>query len=145
MLKENIDRFILEAMKSHDEKRVATLRLIKTKFMEFSTAKNAKPLDATAEIGILKKMASERKESISIYSENNRQDLVEKEQSELEVIEEFLPAEVTEEQIRECINEIANSGLTLEKKNMGLFMKQINVKYPMVDGKIASSMLNSMF
>lgn len=144
-----IDQLIKQSMvkgnDKRDENRTATLRLIKAKYLEFLTAKNAKPLDDAAEINILKKMADERKESIKIYEENNRTDLADKEKAELAIIKEFLPAEVTEDQIKEAINEVIISGVTLERKNMGMFMKQIKQKYPMADGKVVSTMLNQMF
>jgi len=144
-----IDRLIKQSMvkdnDKRDENRTATLRLIKAKYLEFLTSKNAKPLDDAAEINILKKMADERKESIKIYEENNRTDLADKEKIELAIIKEFLPAEVTEDQIKEAINEVVISGVTLERKNMGVFMKQIKQKYPMADGKVVSTMLNQMF
>lgn len=144
-----IDQLIKQSMvkdnDKRDENRTATLRLIKAKYLEFLTAKNAKPLDDAAEINILKKMADERKESIKIYEENNRADLADKEKVELAIIKEFLPAEVTEDQIKEAINEVVISGVTLERKNMGVFMKQIKQKYPMADGKVVSTMLNQMF
>lgn len=144
-----IDQLIKQSMvkgnDKRDENRTATLRLIKSKYLEFLTAKNAKPLDDAAEINILKKMADERKESIKIYEENNRIDLADKEKAELAIIKEFLPAEVTEDQIKEAINEVVISGVALERKNMGVFMKQIKQKYPMADGKVVSTMLNQMF
>lgn len=144
-----IDQLIKQSMvkdnDKRDENRTATLRLIKAKYLEFLTAKNAKPLDDAAEINILKKMADERKESIKIYEENNRTDLADKEKVELAIIKEFLPADVTEDQIKEAINEVVISGVTLERKNMGVFMKQIKQKYPMADGKVVSTMLNQMF
>ena len=144
-----IDQLIKQSMvkgnDKRDENRTATLRLIKAKYLEFLTAKNAKPLDEAAEINILKKMADERKESIKIYEENNRVDLADKEKAELAIIKEFLPAEVTEDQIKEAINEVVISGVALERKNMGVFMKQIKQKYPMADGKVVSTMLNQMF
>lgn len=144
-----IDQLIKQSMvkgnDKRDENRTATLRLIKAKYLEFLTAKNAKPLDDAAEINILKKMADERKESIKIYEENNRVDLADKEKAELAIIKEFLPAEVTEDQIKEAINEVVISGVALERKNMGVFMKQIKQKYPMADGKVVSTMLNQMF
>ena len=85
-----IDQLIKKSMvmgnDKRDENRTATLRLIKAKYLEFLTAKNAKPLDDAAEINIIKKMADERKESIKIYEENNRVDLADKEKAELAII-----------------------------------------------------------
>ena len=70
---ERMDKLIAEAMKNKEMNKVATLRLVKTKMLEFVTAKNAKPLDEAAEMQILKKMATERKESIKIYEDAGRE------------------------------------------------------------------------
>lgn len=140
---EKIDKLILEAMKAHNTERVATLRLIKTKMLEFVTAKNAKPLDEAAEMQILKKMATERKESIKIYEDAGRAELAEKEKIELDIISEFLPKETTDEEINAKIDELINSGKVLEQKTMGLFIKEIKATYPGADGSKVAQLVKS--
>lgn len=140
---EKIDKLIAEAMKNKEMNKVATLRLIKTKMLEFVTAKNAKPLDEAAELQILKKMATERKESIKIYEENGRPELAEKEKNELAVISEFLPKETTDEEINAKIDELINNGKILEQKTMGLFIKEIKTAYPGADGSKVAQLVKS--
>lgn len=140
---EKIDKLIAEAMKNKETNKVATLRLIKTKMLEFVTAKNAKPLDEAAELQILKKMATERKESIKIYEDNGRPELAEKEKNELAVISEFLPKETTDEEINAKIDELINNGKILEQKTMGLFIKEIKTAYPGADGSKVAQLVKS--
>ena len=149
---ERMDKLIAEAMKSKQTERVATLRLIKAKYMAYLTQEpkadkngNKIPfvLDEAAELNILKKMADERKESIKIYEENNRTDLADKEKAELDVIKEFLPKETTDEEINAKIDELINGGKVLEQKTMGLFIKEIKAAYPVADGSKVAQLVKA--
>lgn len=139
MIYENIDKLIAKAMHDHDVDRLSTLRLIKTKFLEYKTSKGAKPIDENIEFSILKKMVDQRTESIMIYNDNNRADLAEKELKELTIIKEFLPKEVTIEEVEKSFNNVLNEGIEPIKKNMGIFIKKIKEELPFADGKMVSS------
>ena len=139
MVYENIDKFIAEAMKNHDNIRLSTLRLIKTKFLEYKTSKGAKPIDEAMEITLLRKMVAERKDAIGLYIAAGRNELAEKENNEMKIIQEFLPAEVTPEQIKEAFNAVLSTGIEPIKKNMGLFIRGIKEKLPTADGKSVST------
>lgn len=139
MLYENIDKLIAEAMKNHDNIRLSTLRLIKTKFLEYKTSKGAKPIDEAMEITLLRKMVAERKDAIGLYIAAGRNELADKENNEMKIIQEFLPAEVTPEQIREAFNAVLGTGIEPIKKNMGLFIRGIKEKLPTADGKSVST------
>jgi len=143
MIYNNIDKLIAEAMKSHDEVRLQTLRLIKTKFLEYKTSKGAKPIDENIEINLLRKMVTERMDSIAIYLSANRKELAEKERNEVNIIKEFLPAEVTEDQIKMVFKKILNQGVEPVKKNMGIFIKGIKAELPTADGKVVSTFVSS--
>ena len=139
-----IDSLIKESMVAKNIERTATLRLIKTKYLEFLTAKNAKPLDDVAEMSILKKMAAERRDSIKIYEENGRQDLADKEKAELNVIEEFLPKEPTEADILSKLdNIIVGDKIDPVMKNMGMLIKKVKEAFPVADGKKVSDLVKS--
>ena len=139
-----IDELIGKALKEKDEVRLSVLRSIKAEFLKYKTAKNAKPLDDTAEIQILKKMVSQREESISMFESGGRKDLVEKETKELNILKEFLPAEVTQAEIEEVIekwmkeNNIENK---IPKKSMGVVIKYVKSSLPMADGKLTSEIV----
>lgn len=137
-----IDSLIKESMVAKTTERTATLRLIKTKYLEFLTAKNAKPLDDVAEMSILKKMAAERRDSIKIYEENCRQDLADKEKAELNVIEEFLPKEPTEAEILGKLDDIiVGDKIDPVMKNMGMLIKKVKEAFPAADGSKVSKIV----
>ena len=142
MLNEQIDNLIKEAMLEKDALRTNVLRAIKAKFLEFKTAKNAKPLDEIAECSILNKMVKDREESAMLYSTNGRDDLAEAELAEVNVLIEFLPRPVTEEELTNAINKVIT---TIEpiKKNMGLIIKEVKAKYPQADGKILAKLVQN--
>ena len=129
-------------MLEKDALRTNVLRAIKAKFLEFKTAKNAKPLDEAAEISILNKMVKDREESAMLYSKNKRDDLAEAELAEVNVLIEFLPKPVTEEELNNAITEIITN-IEPIKKNMGLIIKEVKVKYPQADGKVLAKLVQS--
>jgi len=143
MIYNSIDKLIAEAMKEHDNIRLSTLRLIKTKFLEYKTSKGAKPIDENIEITILRKMVNERKDSIEQYTAAGRPELAEKERKEMEIISEFLPAPITEENILEKFNSLLEEGIEPIRKNMGIFIKRIKDSYPTADGKMVSTIVSS--
>ena len=144
MLNNQIDQLIKEAMLEKDALRTNVLRAIKAKFLEFKTAKNAKPLDEVAEISILNKMIKDRNESATLYLESNRLDLAQEELEEAKIIGEFVPPAVTEEELKGCINLIITNEVEPIKKNMGLIIKKVKEKYPQSDGKIISKLVQNV-
>ena len=143
MIYENIDKLIAEAMKNHDNVRLSTLRLVKTKFLEYKTSKGAKPIDNLIEITILKKMVAEREDSYNIYTEAGRTELAEKELNEMNIIKEFLPEDISQDKIVEAFESILLTGVEPIRKNMGIFIKNIKEKYPTADGKLVSTVVSS--
>ena len=137
----NFDEKIKEALKRGDRSACETYRLIKAKVLEFKTQKNAPIYDNAAEISLLKKMAKEREESIKIYTENNRKDLAGKEISELDIISSLLPVAPKEEDIVSYVNEHYPNGI--EKKSMGLAIKEIKSMFVGVDGSVVANSVKS--
>ena len=135
---EKIDKLILEATKNQERDRVNILRLIKSRYMEFLTAKNAKPLDDIAEMQILKKMADEHKESIANY-----QEALDRKTAELNILNEFLPKEPTDEEIKAKIEAHIELGIEPIMKNMGMLIKKIKEAFPAADGKKVSDLVKS--
>lgn len=135
MIQEKLNELIREAMKSGDKIRLETLRAIKTAEMEYRTAKNAKPLDDTAEVGILRKMISQREDAAAEYVRGGREDLAEKELLEVKVIKEFLPAEISRDTIEAAAREIID---VKDIKMMGKYIKALRDKFPTADGKVIS-------
>ena len=139
MLKDNIDKMIMDAVKAKEVVKASVYRLIKNEFLKYTTAKNAKPLDEVAEINILQKMVKQREEAVYYCKVANRPDLLEDELSELEVLLTLLPEIPSEEDIIKYLDDSYPNGI--EKKAMGLVIKELKAKFMGVDGKMIADIV----
>ena len=141
MIQEKIDELIKSAMKNSQPAALRTYRAVKTTFMEYKTAKNAKPLDEVAEINIIRKMISARREAIQQYEAVYRFELAQIEWEEITYLKSMLPPEVSEEDIRVYAESIiAEKGM----QNMGKYVKIIKEKFPTADGKLIATIVKSL-
>lgn len=132
----NINAKIMEAMKAKNKVASETYKLLKAKILEFKTAKNAKEYTDAEEINLIKKMIEERKNTAKIYSDNNRNELAEAELAQANVLQDLMPALPTKEDAEQYINEYYPHGI--EKKSMGLVIKEIKEALIGVDGKLVA-------
>ncbi|MCX8022498.1 MAG: GatB/YqeY domain-containing protein [Syntrophorhabdaceae bacterium] len=139
--KARIEQELKEAIKQKDGVRVSVLRMLLSSIKNKEVEK-IRALTEDEFYGIVKTSIKQRMESIEGFKKGNRQDLVEKEQAELEILKGFLPAQLSEEEIK---REIEGAILTLEAKNqkdMGRVIKYLMEKYPgRIDGKVLSGMV----
>ena len=130
-LMEKINADLKKAMLARDEVTRDTLRMIKSELLT---------LDNPDELAVLSRAVKSRRDSIKSYVEGGRQDLADKEQAEIEVIERYLPKQLSEDEAREAIAAIIEELGLSSKKELGKVMKEIKARYPgQVDGKLASS------
>ena len=132
MIRDSIKAAQISAMKSGDKARLAAVRLIlaklKDKDIELRTATNV-PDDDVIVVDVLQKMAKQRRESITLYQEGGRQELADIEQAELAVIEEFLPAQMSEDDTKAAIEAIkAELGAT-GMKDMGRVVATLKARH----------------
>ena len=122
-LYEIIDQEIKKAMMAKDKVRLEVLRSAKTAFMESTTAKGASH-DLTEEqsITILQRMVKQRKDSAAIYEEQNRSDLAEQELKEVEVLQSYLPEQLTQDELDKAVGEIIEKTNASSLKDMGKVM-----------------------
>lgn len=137
---------IKAAMLARDKVRLETLRGVKKEFLEAKTAKGGDgELSDDAAMKILVKMHKQRKESAAIFSQQNRQDLAENELAEAAIIEEYLPKQMTEEELTAALKEIiAKTGASSAKdmgKVMGVATKQLAGK---AEGKAISAKVKEL-
>jgi uncharacterized protein YqeY len=142
MLKERLSGLIKEAMLEKNQVKLETLRSIKTAFMNYETAKNAKPLDEAAEIQILRKMVAQREESIEQYKLAGRIESAEQEMKEIEILNSFLPAPVSKEDIEEFTKTLITPETT--KRDMGNIVKTVKTKFPTAEGKLVADIVKSL-
>lgn len=132
MIRDSIKAAQISAMKSGDKARLAAVRLIlaklKDKDIELRTAANV-PDDDVIVVDVLQKMAKQRRESITLYVEGGRQELADIEQAELAVIEEFLPAQMSDDDTKAAIEAIkAELGAT-SMKDMGKVVAALKARH----------------
>ena len=141
MLIENIDSLILNSMKEKNSDRVKVLRLIKTELVK--KEKDCKKLDSVIESSVLLKQISQREDSINQFKQANRIDLVESEEKELEIIKEFAPKQVSEEEIVAETERVISTLGTITMKDMKNILSEVQKKYPTANGKIVSQIVKN--
>ena len=138
----DVNKKIMESMKAHDKVASETFKLLKAKILEFKTAKNAREYNDAEEIKLIQKMISEREDTANIYKSNNRLDLAEQELAQADVLQALLPALPTEDDIKEYLNEYYPNGI--EKKSMGIVIKEVKEALLGVDGKLVSECVKNI-
>jgi uncharacterized protein YqeY len=144
-LEQNIAKALITAMKAKDQGALRALRAIKSEILLFNTSGSGEVLDESAEIKILQKMVKQRRESLSIYEEQAREDLAQKEREEIIVIEGFLPEQMDEVALRafvtSLIAELGGSGM----KDMGRVMSEANKRLAgSADGKTVAAIVKEL-
>ena len=141
MIQNQIDGLIKSAMLNKQASALRAYRAVKTAFMEYKTAKNAKPLDEAAEINIIRKMISAREDAIQQFEAAGRLELAKAEAEEIVYLKPMLPPEVSEEDIRAYAESVI-----IEKgiQNMGKYVKVLKEKFPTTDGKLISTIVKSL-
>jgi hypothetical protein len=133
-------------MLAKDEKGLRGLRAIKSAILLAKTAEGgAAGLSEEAEIKMLQKLVKQRKDSIEVFETQGREDLASKEKEEVEVIEQFLPKQMSTEEIKiavaEVIKESGLSGMAALGQVMGLSTKKLAGK---ADGKAISAVVKEL-
>jgi uncharacterized protein YqeY len=134
-----IQNEMMLAMKARDESRLGALRLIKTALKKHEVD-SMKPLDEAAEMQIMKSLVKQRQEAAEMFRKGGRPEMADKEEAELLVVESFLPAAPSEEELETAIAAaLAETGIT-SLKQMGVVMKAAQAKLAgkRVDGKLLS-------
>ncbi len=144
-LEENIMAEMKDAMKSKNESVLRSLRAIKAEIIKAKTEPGAGgQIDAATEIKFLQKMMKQRRDSLDIYEKQGREDLASKEKEEMEVIERFLPKQMSADEIKAEVSAIiaANNATAADMgKIIGLANKQFAGK---ADGKTISGIVKEL-
>jgi uncharacterized protein YqeY len=132
MLRDSIKAAQVAAMKSGDKPRTAAVRLmlakLKDRDIELRTADKT-PDDDAIVIEVLQKMAKQRRESIDLFKQGGREDRAEAEAAELAVIEEFLPAQMSEAETKAAIEAIKAEVGAESMKDMGKVMAELKARH----------------
>ncbi len=132
MIRDSIKAAQVSAMKAGDKPRLAAVRLIlaklKDKDIELRTATNV-PDDDTLVVDVLQKMVKQRRESIAMYQQGGRQELADAEAAEVAVIEEFLPAQMGEDEVKAAIESITSELGASGMKDMGRVISELKARH----------------
>jgi uncharacterized protein len=145
-LEQKIMAEMKDAMKSKDEAGLRGLRAIKAEIIKAKTEPGAGgAVTPEKEISLLQKMMKQRRDSLDIYQQQNREDLAKKEQEEMAIIERFLPKQMSEDELRAEIQEvIAQTGASSPAdmgKVMGVASKKLAGR---ADGKTISAVVKQL-
>lgn len=121
-LEEIISEQMKTAMKSGEKLRLETLRSLRAAILEFKTSGANREMTEEDDFKILNVAAKKRRDAIDMYDKAGRTDLLEKEQAELAVIQEFLPKQLTNEEIAVIVNNIVSETGAQGMKDMGKVM-----------------------
>ncbi|HWA51654.1 MAG TPA: GatB/YqeY domain-containing protein [Patescibacteria group bacterium] len=126
MIIDNLNNQIVEAMKAHDEVRVSTLKLLSAEIHNFQI--DHPNMTNEEELDVVKKEAKKRRDAIESYLKAGLQDKADTEVNELKILKEFLPAELTDQELQQFVDEaIAESGAK-DIKDMGKVMSLVREK-----------------
>ena len=133
-LKETIETNYKNSLKSKNKMEISTYRLILSSIKDLDIANRSGPDKKETDDGdikkLLKKMIKQRAESIEIYTKNNRQDLLEVEQKEFDLLSTFLPQQLNEEETKKICLEIISKLGAESIKDMGKVMSELKKQYP---------------
>lgn len=133
------------AMKAKDQAALRSIRSIKSAILLLKTDGTGKEIDEAAEIKLLTKLVKQRKDSLEIYEKQGREDLAVTEREEIAVIEKYLPAQMSEDEIKAEINKIIADTGASSMKDMGRVMGMANKAMAgKADGKTIASIVKAL-
>lgn len=141
---DQVQKDMTAAMKASDQARLDALRMIKAALMKHKVD-TMKPLDEAAELQILNTIIKQRREAAEMFRKGNRPELADKEENELKIVESYMPAAPSDDEIDAAIaSAMSETGIT-SLKQMGVVMKAAQAKLAgkRVDGKALSDRVRS--
>ena len=139
-LSERINNDLKEAMKSKDSFRVSVIRMVKGA-MQLAKPNPREELTDDDVITVISKQIKMRNDSIKEFEAAGRSDLVEQNKKEIEILNTYMPKQLSEEELTEIIDKVFEEVKPTSQKDMGLIMKNIS---PLVKGKADMSLVNKL-
>ena len=142
---DQIQSAMTAAMKSSDQPRLDALRMIKAALMKYKVDNPAKPIDESIELQILTTLIKQRREAADMFRKGNRPELADREEGELKLIESYMPAAPTDEEVDAAIAAAISETPNASLKQMGVVMKAAQSKLAgkRIDGKALSEKVRS--
>lgn len=142
-IQEKLTAEMKTAMKAKDTLRLNTIRMMRTAIKNREIEEKGE-LSDDAVIGVLSTLVKQRRESAQAFRENDRVEMAEKEEQEIIVIQDFLPAQLSEDEVKAMIAEAASETGASSMKDMGKVMKIVSAKTRgRADGKVVSELVKA--
>jgi uncharacterized protein YqeY len=143
-LRDQIMNDIKESMRAKDMAKLNALRMVQSAFKNREIELRPEAMSEEEHIAVLKKLAKQRKESIEQYKAANRQDLVDAEAAELKLLEQYLPAQMSPEQVEKIVIEVIAAVGATTVKEMGAVMKEVQARTSgTADNKLVSEIIKA--
>jgi uncharacterized protein YqeY len=130
-LKEQLDADLKSAMRDKDALKLSTVRMLKSA-IKYREIELMKPLDDAGVLGVIASEIKRRRDSVEQYRAGNRQDLVDKEEAEIRILQGWLPAQLSQDELRALVDEAVKKVGAQGPKDMGAVMKELS---PRVQGR----------
>jgi len=144
-LQQKVMSQLKEAMKTKDKVALESLRAIKSALLLAQTSGDKKELTEEDEIKLVQKLVKQRKESASLYTKQGRKDLAESEMAQAKVLSQFLPEQLSEEELKKAVSEIIEQVGASSMKDMGKVMGLASKKLAgKADGKAISGIVKQL-
>lgn len=143
-LRDQIMNDIKDSMRAKDMAKLNALRMVQSAFKNREIELRPEPMSEEEHIAVLKKLAKQRKESIEQYQAANRQDLADAEAAELKLLEQYLPAQMSKEQVEKIVAEVIAAVGATTVKEMGAVMKEVQARTAgTADNKLVSELIKA--
>ncbi len=143
-LKEKITNDLKEALRTGDERRKSTLRMLRSA-IRYREVEVQHPLSEEEMLEVVAKQVKQRRDSIEEYKKGGRQDLVDEEAAELEVLSAYMPRQLTREEIEELAQKTIQQVGATDVKQMGMVMKELMPQVKgRADGKLVSEVVRQL-
>ena len=140
-LREKLDEDLKSAMRAKDSLRMNTVRALKSA-IKYREIELMKPLDDAGILGVMATEIKRRRDSVEQYRAGNRADLADKEEAEIKILQEFLPQQLTQEEVEAKVAEIVTRVGAQGPKDMGAVMKALLPEVQgRADGKVVSELV----
>ena len=142
-LKDTLKENLKQAMLNRDEVKTSTIRMLHSPIKNFEIAKGGAGSSATEEedLGLIQKEIKQRQDSIESFKAGNREDLVQKETQEMQILRSYLPPQLSVEEIKSLVDQAVKSSGAVSIADMG---KVMGILMPQIKGKADGSLVSKI-
>lgn len=142
MLEKELPEILKQSMKDGLKVKVSVLRMVLSEIKNKKIEEGLKELTDDKVISLIQKMARQHKESIEQFKSGDRSDLVKKEEDELAVLEEYLPEQLSEDEVKKIVSEVIEATGAASPADMGGVMREVMARVAgRADGKVISALV----